>query len=886
MPTHTEKLMGGLNNAAHPAMLAEGELSLCYNAIYRYNSDLLFHAPVFAELGSVTSSSPAVNSTTGMVPLTFDDGSRKLFITSYNDTTEKVWTAAVDSTTFANLSITPVDVTSSVSSFLGASFTQSLNVAQYANKYYVFNGRGSRNLVVKQDGTLRYHGLVPVNYKPALATASGTWPLGASGVPLWYEYWTTECVISGGVLEIESDATAPDAVEQVYVSTAATQVTITKGAFSGSSDGWANSSATHWRVYRGVGKTTRNESAFPNGVLIAQLPKTDAAGAPVTTFIDGAASSVGPTLPTSAATTTVSGAFSFSTAEMLDDDSVYGTISTTNVGINAGYVTFTFGAGAFTGIADPVAGIEVTVRTYSAAGTGGPAIQAWVELSGDNGVTWKAKKTLVWNSAAPASPNTYGGTGDLWGTSWAASEFSASNFKARIYFRSVLASGTHTLNVDAFKVKFYFNGTNDTGVANTPFPAVYIEVNEVNASCGENGLPPVATAATIFDDCLVTNDVAVRGRLRYSVPGKPESFPSQYYIDFETPDNDEITMLWSLGSRMVVALRHSLWRVSYLPTETDVSFTRGPAFALIDPNFGCVGPMAAAEYTTPDGRIELAFVSAKGLRTTDGFTSRFICSNYDWQSTFAASGVLDATRASQLITNPDNQELILLMPTIGTFTIPGENVTRFANTMLHFAFAPVHVTNDGDLKISGPIVSSTEENATSGNYSYVSAMAVIRSRELVDGLASLVIVGTGGGKFGLQGATNQNKIYWYAPYTSIATNVTNGFSTDNAVVRTRQLFLAGYSGEWRIKEVYTGPTMQDDCTLNLYATVHDIAPPTSPTDTRTITGSGAIAPKVVFDWRAQAHQLEIKTTNASRELTDGGWGFFEIRGEDFEKEDF
>ena len=905
-----EPLTGGLNNADHPAMLEQGELTLANDAYYKNTSDLLFHAPVFTYVSDI---GPTGTFITDMVSATYDNGNNYLVaLGTYTSgpigdpTVPKLYRGTMNLNT---PSVTWTDVTSSCSWFTSSG--TSLNTLQYGDQYYLLAGGGTANTVMKNDGSFRAHGLTPVASPPTLNVVTGVWPLtntaNGSTVPAWYDYWVTEIVKDGsGNVIVESD-TDPKATASVYIPNATSGVSI--NYLDGTSRAWSNATATHWRVYRSVKKSYNTDTAFPNGILISvDIPRgttyfTD--GNPVTSnfFQPGA-------LDTSSSANNTGwnggGAFSNTAGNVING--VAGTAKYKYYdGTEAKLTLKNFG---FTGLVEPPTGITCritfTVNSVTKLNSTDPDpmylplptptnnqfIQMKyfdAQISVDGGNTWTSslpKQVSVKPNATGTWVATLGGDNDLWGIGNPTAASIADNnlFRFRLVLKPVnVYIGTNAgfysmvveINIDTIELKV----TCAVGVpsSSTPFSATYVSLGGVSAASGENGKPPVASCGCILADSMILNDVSKPQRVLWSVPGKMDAFPSQYYIDIETPENDVVTAIASYGGRGIVMLNNSIWRLNYVPTEDDVRFQRGPALDLIDPNFGCVGPNAWCEFVDKQGRPEIAYLSSKGLRSTDGFTTRVLCDNFDWTTyLYPDSAPANALSNAVLLNNPDNEEIILFAPGLGN----GLGLGVPANLVLHLPYSSRHTREDGKLKVTGPVTSSS---GASGGFasSAVNAMALFKTYSAKPKLSTIVFgaaieaVTTPGSSAGYR--YPKSKLMWYSPYELGTSYYTHQFSW-----QTRVIYANGFDTEFRIKEVYVGPTLQDNGTLTLSS--YNRTGVTTADQARTITGSSIFFPKTIFDRRAQGIQFKFVSTGSG--VTPlGGVGAIDYLGEDFKKED-
>lgn len=829
MQEYTEKLDGGLNTANHAMMLEPGEAAYGANWYYKYNSDFVYRSPLKLKLGRTAVSGGSYQALTGLVAMQFDNGNK--YAVACNGAVDKLYRAPIttiaDGTTLTFTDITPA------SGFGGGTTMVS---AQYGDKVYLFTGDGTRNTVMLDDGTTRQAGMNPVTVAPGLGLVTSTWPLtDDAAVPAYYEYWATECVIdSDGELVLESTAT-DTAYATIYVTDVAKGVDIARPQNSAdTTSGKFNSNTTHWRVYRSISKEYSTDQAFPNGMLISP-------NIPIATgfFHDGAGSTLGFT----AATTLVS------SANVTNPSNLVGAGSATFNGLSACALR-TFGLGAAT---DPVTGIEIKVTFPSAFNNTGIALFAL--LSFDAGVTYPVKKQIGANRTTTV---TVGAPDDTWGFNINSAGLSDSLFWVQI----LQTTGAASTVIDKVEAKVTYASSYATSAE--PFPAIYLTAGGTGVVQGEDGLPPVAKCGVVYNGSLLTNDIANIGRLRWSVPGKPESFPESYYADLDTPYNDGITSMCCIGNRVVVGTQGAIWRMNYLPTEDDIRFQRGPAVDLIDPNSGCVGPMAMVEFLGSGGRPEVAYLSPRGLMSTDGFVTRMLCTSFDWAFWFdnIYSSIGDLS-VSTLLNNPANEELILSVPA--------------AAIQLHFPYGKRHVKQDGTLKCSGQI---TVVESSGGVYGTTGPGCVFRDFTIATGESAVVLWGING-VASAAGTGYVGGVVWYTPFSTTKHGSANRWGTTELFsYKTRKMYLAGTTGEFRLKEVYVGPGSLGDITLTATPLNYNA---TATSVQKTLTAGAYDIRKAIFDMRAEGVQFTFTMSNLIS--TECELGFITLLGENFGKED-
>jgi hypothetical protein len=210
--------------------------------------------------------------------------------------------------------------------------------------------------------------------------------------------------------------------------------------------------------------------------------------------------------------------------------------------------------------------------------------------------------------------------------------------------------------------------------------------------------------------------------------------------------------------------------VNYLPSEIDASFNRGKAVEAISRKYGVVNPMCACTYSPSGGSEQLAFVSHKGIHSTDGARFDNLTDDLDWRQ------VISLTSTSTPIALVDD---------------PEEQVLRFFYRNDSFATEKylqllIHYDTD-QVRISGPVHMRNYDSAAGGTYaSLESAWTVPRS----NGGTSLYL-GYGGSSV----AAGAGKVYLETGTTIPANDSAMQFTT-------RRMYLAGLGNEFRLDNLH------------------------------------------------------------------------------------
>lgn len=236
------------------------------------------------------------------------------------------------------------------------------------------------------------------------------------------------------------------------------------------------------------------------------------------------------------------------------------------------------------------------------------------------------------------------------------------------------------------------NFDDDGTPGTTPYRILSISAEGSAAvDISRDGVPPTFNTGDIFEDQLVVNDITEEAIVRYSYPGLIHSFPSLYFVrPGNTKQHDKVTYIRALGEVCVVGLENQIWRLNYLPNETDSEFHRGRCKQPITSNHGIMGFDAATLFTIEDGAPLLAYVSHDGLHMTNGFKTFTLTDDLKWDDLVA----LDELDQSLLVNHQDLFCLLFYYSSKGT-TFPNDSV-------LALSYHPRHLKEGGKLKVAGP----------------------------------------------------------------------------------------------------------------------------------------------------------------------------------------
>jgi hypothetical protein len=787
-----EPLSGGVFSINDPEELQPGQLSEARNAMYLPGPGALQKSrgrQVFA-----TVSATAVD-VIGLRDAQYNNGDHYLFMMASGG---NIYRAPVGDT----------GVTALLTAVGGGS---TLEAVQYQNRFFLFSGSNTTatasatavnsNQVIYLSATaagttpsVRQHGMLPVMGTPTSSTATGTFSQTTTG---YYEYWMTEVAkLTQDGKPFVVEGTFSGNPQTVFVATTATVPVLQM-------PGVRNAGfTTHWRVYRSAAKASASQKLFPAGYQIAEIAAPTAVSATAqvsiadTTVVTASASA----LPTQwNQTPALYSDMGAQASALTASDNVYGTMNVPGGSGGKWQAVYGYNFGTFYG---NVVGITVELKCYVSAGTAPLPIlvtigPSRVAQNGDYGWNYNGKvpgvpqtntyhqgvqpqsKGVYVTATAASQTITLGGAADRWvagnSTLWSSTDFD-SNFMVVLY---TFLQNT-TLAVDYVKVTVTYGGVSDTVI---PFPQVVYVFGDTSAQVGKNGPPPTSNTGDMFQDQLVVNDVTSPSTMRYSYPGDPEAFPSTYYVDFQTRENDIVRCIKNVNGRLVVWLDSSTWRMNYLPSERDASFDRGKSTEAISRTYGAVNNMCVCTFSMVDSPELAAFVSNQGIHITDGFSFKTITDGVDWTGTIATrSGSVYTPIA--LINDRDRHQLL--------FYFRNDDYDPENYMCLPLCYHQSHLVN-GKPKVGG-LLHMRNFNIPNAVYGDVkSAWSVPR----LDGSQSIYLgYGATVAGAGTATAAGGGKVY-------IETTAVGIPSQDPKMsFKTRRIYAAGVGNEWEAQEVY------------------------------------------------------------------------------------
>ena len=769
MPRHIERLDGGLITDKDPVLLKEGELSLIRNMVYKNGAGPLIKAPGRAVFGTVSSVATGVK---GLRDIHFDNGNHYLI--------------AMAGTKLRRF---PVGTTGTGSDLATIAESSHLEVVQYRNRFFLMTGATAEATAIGTNvvayltstgaaatPTTRQHGMLPVQAAPNVPTGSGAFSQTVTG---YYEYWTTEVARftqDDAQVELESAFSSDNGVTTVFVSSTAVLPTISLPAVR-------NALTTHWRIYRSTKKAKESDKGFPVGFMIGELSTASAAHAD-TTALASASSFPG-------SFNAANFYFDFASASSMgSDNGVYASATVGGSLVTKAQGSYGFSLGGFSGA---VKGIQVEVQGYVSSGSAPVPISVGIGKRRSDGEFFGTKsaaggqvtlhpltayKSASITSTLSGTPTTLflGSSTDRWFPTNTAGLVDT-DFDGNFMVVISVSKPSASIGIDYLKVTAWYSSSVDSTVV---FPTVVYSFGDITSQVAKNFPPPSSSTGDLYQDSLVVNDVSNKSLCRWSFPGEPEYFPPSYFIDFETRENDEVTHIRVVNNHLIVGLNTSLWRINYLPSERDASFDRGKAIEMISRSYGIVNPMAACTFTIDGEAEQMAFVSFKGLHTTDGFNFITRSKNQDWRK-FIPISSLGQSAVVALLNDPENRCLRLYYQNTSDLDFPNETYL-----CLWASYDRSDIDGDGNFKFSGPVNCRNFDSGTSEFASLESTWAVPRTTG-----GTSIYMGYGG----TSTAAGGGKVY-----LETGTNIPSEDS--DAQWTTRRIYQAGVSGEWMLDDLY------------------------------------------------------------------------------------
>lgn len=664
MPLVRESVDRGVVTARDPALLNPGEVQRAINCIYRPNSPGLWKAPGRSIYNSAAIAASPIK---GVRFLAFDDahGVPTNIILAYNTTSYYSSALTAETGVFALLAAS-----------VGNGAT--LDSVYYQNRHYLFNGNrdGVANFVAKISETTgavttRPHGLNVSTQLPTLASAAGEgWPATTDFGTGYYFFFTTEVVNPDSGDEVESALATTATPPSIFLSNLTNGVTVTLPTVKD------NATATHRRIYV-VGP---KDSSIWNPFFLVEARRLITVDVAQTSVIFGLnATSV--TQESKNPNATVSSPGWTNPNNTFTADNL-----TARADFNGNQLVQS--CASFTPAA-AIQGIEVAIRCQSWGVVGTVS----VELSWNAGANWTAPVFLDFSKNIFFTFPKVGARNYRWGRTWAAGDLTAANFRIRITTQGG-AAGAGQFAIDVVNVIVYSGASLSTEpIKGAYYPTTSAKIGPTVTVISANTPPPVSSTGDIFESCLVVNDVNEPQTIRFSTVESPDYFPSIYFVSLRGKQGDKVVFIRRVNGILVVGMSQSLYRVNYLPTADSIELGRGICYEAIAEDHGIISTQGATIFTPAGSAEQLAYVSAVGLRYTDGLHTDTLSEDLDWPNTVNISKLDKCV----LVNEPNLSTLVL-------YYIPaGDNTSTVPTRALYFSYHPSKIKENGKLAVAGPV---------------------------------------------------------------------------------------------------------------------------------------------------------------------------------------
>lgn len=362
----------------------------------------------------------------------------------------------------------------------------------------------------------------------------------------------------------------------------------------------------------------------------------------------------------------------------------------------------------------------------------------------------------------------------------------ASADKWRIY-RSI-ASGSKPIGWLVAEVAIGTTTYDDTGltdanlVLNDPYRIV--SPNGIPESMDVDPQPLGLSSITTFEGSLV--GVVTDGGIAWTPAGEPHSWPVSYRINMPTELGGHETCVRKCGESVYCATKHELFRINYLPDESDNVFSPDIAIEHVA-NYGTPSNRGMCRFTAWGGSPVLFVGSLQGpMLCTGRFVDRAV-RNIDW------SGTVDLSLLSfcKAVDNPDEFCVDFF------FRDDPDDATSWKLLKFYYDSDRTEVSRSGPLP----------DMAWTGPHE-------------VPGPGCYAVGASGPKKFTAGHAGAVGKVYLEGQGTSDAALLVDASGTINFRLRTQRPYPAGIGGEARADRLFVHSkeaSDQDyDCTFTAY----------------------------------------------------------------------
>lgn len=170
-------------------------------------------------------------------------------------------------------------------------------------------------------------------------------------------------------------------------------------------------------------------------------------------------------------------------------------------------------------------------------------------------------------------------------------------------------------------------------VTGTAYPFVSVTIGGgVSTQSARDAQPPECITGDLYEGSLVVAD-KTKPIIYYSYPEKYHSFPTTFYARFPVRGYDRPTGVRANGRVCIVLFKNSVWRLNWLPQQSDFDMSRGRVMDVLLEGIGCLNNAACPKFHMPGVGPMVAFASQRGIYATDGDQVMELTPGIDWQRT-------------------------------------------------------------------------------------------------------------------------------------------------------------------------------------------------------------------------------------------------------------
>lgn len=193
-------------------------------------------------------------------------------------------------------------------------------------------------------------------------------------------------------------------------------------------------------------------------------------------------------------------------------------------------------------------------------------------------------------------------------------------------------SGTLSGYTDTYEVLTDTTSSADL-VTGTPYGFVTTSIGgAASTQVARDAVPPACITGDLYEGSLVVAD-KTKPIIYYSYPEKYHSFPATFYARFPVRGYDRPTGVRAVGRACIVLFKDSVWRLNWLPQQSDFDVSRGRIMDVLLEGIGCLNNASCPKFHMPGMGPMVAFASQRGIYATDGDQVIELTPGIDWQRT-------------------------------------------------------------------------------------------------------------------------------------------------------------------------------------------------------------------------------------------------------------